>query len=403
MVIINAKIYTGLDCEIIENGFIEFSEKIEKIGKMSDYEGRGEAIDASGKYVFPGLIDSHTHLGMFEDSIGFEGDDGNEESDPITPQMRAIDAVNPRDKYFFEAKMAGITTVATGPGSANPISGQFCAMKTHGNVIDDMIIKSPVAMKFSFGENPKTVYHSKNQQPLTRMATASLIREYLKKALEYKEDIDNYKKDPEEYDRPEFDMKLDSLLPLFSGDLHVKAHAHRADDILTALRIAKEFNLKISIEHCTEGHLITENLKGIPCNLGPTLCDRSKPEMKNLTFDTYKILSENDILTSIITDHPVIPINYLTLCAALAVKNGMSEENAVKSITINPAKILGISDRVGSLEVGKDADIVIFSDHPFELTAKAEYVFIDGKDVFKYERNQAERDEATKTFNPLCG
>jgi len=277
--------------------------------------------------------------------------------------------------------MAGITTVATGPGSANPISGQFCAMKTHGNVIDDMIIKAPVAMKFSFGENPKTVYHSKNQQPLTRMATASLIRENLKKAIEYKEDIDNHKKEPEEYDKPEFDMKLDSLLPLLAGDIHIKAHAHRADDILTALRIAKEFNLKISIEHCTEGHLIPDNLIGIPCNLGPTLCDRSKPEMKNLTFDTYGVLSEKGIQTSIITDHPVIPINYLPLCAALAVKSGMSEEDAIKSITINPAVTLGISDRVGSLEVGKDADIVIFSQHPFELTAKAESIFINGEQI----------------------
>jgi len=383
MIIINAKIYTGLS--IIENGFIEFGEKITKIGNMSDYTPSGDVLDASGKYIFPGLIDAHTHLGMFEDSIGFEGDDGNEESDPVTPQLRAIDAINPRDKYFYEAKMAGITTVATGPGSANPISGQFCAMKTHGNVIDDMIIKAPVAMKLSFGENPKTVYHGKNQQPLTRMGTASLIREYLKKAVEYKEAIDEYKKDPEEYDKPEFDMKLDSLLPLLSGDIHIKAHAHRADDILTAVRIAKEFDLKITIEHCTEGHFIAENLKNIPCNLGPTLCDRSKPEMKNLTFDTYKILAENGIQTSIITDHPVIPINYLPLCAALAVKNGMSEDDAIKSITINPAKTLGISNRVGSLEVGKDADIVIWEKHPFELTAEAEYVFIDGKDITSHE------------------
>ena len=380
MIIINAKIYTGL--KIIENGFIEFDEKIIKMGDMADFkQNTSDILDAMGKYVFPGLIDAHTHLGMFEDSIGFEGDDGNEESDPVTPQMRAIDAVNPLDKYFYEAKMAGITTVATGPGSANPVSGQFCAMKTHGSVIDDMIIKAPVAMKLSFGENPKTVYHGKNQQPLTRMATASLIREYLKKAIDYKNDIDNHQKDPDEYDKPEFDIKLDSLLPLLAGDIHVKAHAHRADDILTALRIAREFNLKITIEHCTEGHLITENLKGIPCNLGPTLCDRSKPEMKNLTFDTYGVLAKKGILTSIITDHPVIPINYLPLCAALAVKNGMSEEDAIKSITINPAIILGVDDRVGSLEAGKDADIVVFSDHPFKLTAVAEHVFIDGKSI----------------------
>jgi imidazolonepropionase-like amidohydrolase len=384
MILINGKIYSFENDKIIENRYIKFNDKILEIGDMKDFKASNdEIIDVMGKYIFPGLIDGHTHLGMFEDSIGFEGDDGNEESDPITPQMRAIDAINPRDKYFFEARNAGITTIATGPGSANPISGQFCAIKTIGNMIDDMIIKAPIAMKFSFGENPKTVYHAKSQQPFTRMATASLIREYLQKAKDYKEAIEDYEKDPEEYEKPEFDAKLSSLIPLLNNEIHIKAHSHRADDILTAIRIAKEFDLKLTIEHCTEGQFIVDKLKdeNIPCFVGPTLCDRSKPEMKNLTFDTYKILSEKGVLTSIITDHPVIPINFLPLCAALAVKNGMSEMEALKAITINPAIALGISDRVGSLEIGKDADIVVFDMFPLELMAKAEMVFIDGENI----------------------
>jgi imidazolonepropionase-like amidohydrolase len=384
MILINGIIYSFEDDKIIENGYIKFDDKIIEIGDMKDFTSKNEeVIDVGGKYIFPGLIDGHTHLGMFEDSVGFEGDDGNEESDPITPQLRAIDAINPRDKYFFEARNAGITTVATGPGSANPISGQFCAIKTVGNIIDDMIIKAPLSMKLSFGENPKTVYHAKSQQPFTRMATASLIREYLQKAKEYKEAIEQYEKDPEEYDKPEFDAKLSSLIPLLNREIHIKAHSHRADDILTAIRIAKEFNLKLTIEHCTEGHFIADKLKdeNIPCFVGPTLCDRSKPEMKNLTFDTYKILSEKGVLTSIITDHPVIPINYLSLCAALAVKNGMNDYEALKAITINPAIALGIDDRVGSLKIGKDADIVVFDKLPLDFMSKAEMVYINGKNI----------------------
>ncbi len=382
MIIINAKIYTMESDTPIENGFIRFQNTISEIGSMNDYKASCEEVyDAEGCYVFPGLIDAHTHLGMFEDSMGFEGDDGNEESDPITPHLRAIDAINPNDRYFTEAKLAGITTVASGPGSANPISGQFCALKTHGTVIDDMIVKAPIAMKFSFGENPKTVYHGKNQQPITRMATAALIRETLKKAQEYAENIKLANENPDDYDKPDYDAKLESLLPVLSGELPVKAHAHRADDIATALRIANEFGLKMTVEHATEGHLIKEKLKDISCQLGPTLSDRSKPELRNMTFDTYHILAEQGTLVSIITDHPVIPINYLPLCAALAVKHGMSEEDALKALTINPAKALGLEGKIGSLKVGKDADIVVFDKFPLDLMAKAEAVFINGTKI----------------------
>lgn len=383
MIIINAKIYTMETQAPIELGYIRFCDKIEEIGSMNEYTPMAgeEVLDAKGKYVFPGLIDAHTHLGMFEDSLGFEGDDGNEESDPITPHLRAIDAINPNDRYFQEAKYAGITTVASGPGSANPISGQFCVLKTHGTVIDDMIVKAPAAMKFSFGENPKTVYHGKNQQPTTRMATAALIRETLKKAQEYAENIKKAEENPDDYEKPDYDSKLESLLPVLSGELPVKAHAHRADDIATAIRIAKEFRLNMTIEHTTEGHLIADKLKAesVYCMLGPTLSDRSKPELKNLTFDTYRVLSEQGTPVSIITDHPEIPIHFLPLCAALAVKYGMNEWEALKAITITPATALGLQDRIGSLKVGKDADIVIYDRHPLELMAKAETVFINGE------------------------
>ena len=385
MIIINAKIYTMESKDPIENGYIRFHNLIEEIGEMKDYKNDPQetVYDACGKYVFPGFIDAHTHLGMFEDSLGFEGDDGNEESDPITPHLRAIDAINPNDRYFTEARRAGVTSVATGPGSANPISGQFCAMKTYGSVIDDMIIKEPVAMKFSFGENPKTVYHGKNQQPVTRMATAALIREALKKAQEYAENIRQEKENPDDYEKPDYDSKLESLLPVLSGELPVKAHAHRADDIATAMRIAKEFNLNLTIEHATEGHLISEKLKenNLYCMLGPTLSDRSKPELSNLTFDTYRVLSEQGIPVSIITDHPEIPINFLPLCAALAVKYGMEEQKALEAITLTPAKALGISDKVGSLKVGKDADIVVFDRFPLDIMAKTVLVLINGNEV----------------------
>lgn len=384
MILKNAKIYTMENDEIIENGYIVFNEKIEEIGDMKDFSG-GDAVNLNGAYVFPGFIDAHTHLGMFEDSLGFEGEDGNEDSDPVTPHLRAIDAVNPMDNYFKEALKAGITAVGTGPGSANPISGSFTAMKTAGNIIDDMIIKESCAMKFAFGENPKTVYHGKDRQPVTRMATAALIREQLKKAVDYKKDLEDYEKNSEEYDKPEYDIKCHSLIPLLKGEVPMKAHAHRADDIMTAIRIAREFDLKITIEHATDGHLIADRLKkeGVICSLGPTLSDRSKPELKNMTFENYGILEKKGINVSIITDHPETPINFLPLCASLAVKYGMTEMGALKAITINPAVSLGIDKAVGSLKVGKDADIVVFDKMPLDIFSKTKYVFVNG--VKEYE------------------
>ncbi|MDP4110304.1 MAG: amidohydrolase, partial [Bacillota bacterium] len=303
-------------------------------------------------------------------------------TDPATPQLRAIDAVNPCDRSFCEALMAGVTTVLTGPGSANPIAGQFTAIKTYGRRIDDMVMRAPAAMKFSLGENPKNVYHEKNQTPATRMATAAIIRENLFKAAEYKKAKDRAAKDSE-CDAPDFDMKQESLLPLINGEVQAHFHAHRSDDIFTALRISKEFGLKPVIIHGTEGHLIADILKSenVPVITGPNLSFRAKPELKNMTFETPGILAKNGVLTAISTDHPETPLQYLMLCASLANRSGMEETDALKAVTINPAKIAGLDRRVGSIKKGKDADIVVYSGHPFDRNTEVTAVLIDGRRV----------------------
>jgi imidazolonepropionase-like amidohydrolase len=315
--------------------------------------------------------------------MGFEGDDGNEMTDPVTPQLRAIDGIYHMDRGFEEARKAGVTTVVTGPGSSNVIGGQFAALKTAGRRVEDMVIKEPVAMKVAFGENPKTVYNEKKQMPTTRMATAAILRENLKRAQEYAQQLDEYYKDSKNKDKPDYDIKMEALLKVLKKEIPIKAHAHRADDILTAIRVAKEFGLRITIEHCTEGHLIKDILveEGVSAIVGPLISERSKIELKNLSLKVPGILSEAGITVAIMTDHPVVPIQYLSLCAALAVKEGMDEELALKAITINAARIAGIDDRVGSIEPGKDADLVILDGHPFELKAKVVKTIINGKEV----------------------
>lgn len=386
----NARILT-MAGHVYENGYIFADQgKIIRLGEDNgetesiQAENKGcEIIDASGSYVLPGMIDAHCHIGLWEDSVGFEGDDGNEMTDPVTPQLRAIDGVYHSDRAFTEARENGITTVVTGPGSANVIGGQFAALKTYGRRIEEMILKEPVAMKVAFGENPKTIYHEKRQTPMTRMATAAILRESLMKADEYKKMLDDYKRDSEENDKPDYDIKLEALMRVLNREMPLKAHAHRADDILTAIRIAKEFNVGITIEHCTEGHLITDLLleDGISAIVGPLLTDRSKIELRNQSLKAPGILSKAGVKVAIMTDHPCTPIQYLPLCAAMVVREGMSEEDALKAITINAAEITGISDRVGSLEAGKDADIVIWDGHPLELKTRVKYTIINGKVV----------------------
>lgn len=366
-------------CILIDNG------KIIDVQKDIKAPAGAEIIDAEGLTVMPGIIDAHCHLGMWEDSMGYEGADGNEMTDPVTPNLRAIDALNPMDRYFKEAYEAGVTTVMTGPGSANAIGGQFAVIKTFGRRIDDMILKAPAALKIAFGENPKRLYGLKGKAPETRMATAALIRETLMKAKFYQEKKKIAENNPEKM--PEINMKLEAILPVLNKEIPLKAHAHRADDIFTALRIAKEFDVNITLDHVTEGHLIVEELKeeNVPVIVGPSFGVRSKIELKEKDFKTPGVLANAGLKVAIMTDHPVIPICNITMCAGYAVKYGMKEEDALKAITINPAEILGIADRVGSIEINKDADIVIFDGNPLEIGTSSKYVLVNGKVVFKRE------------------
>lgn len=382
MILIKNGIVLTMEGKNIENGEVLIKDgKIIKVGKDIKVNEEHKVIDANGGYIMPGIIDAHCHLGMWEDGVGFEGADGNEETEPITPQLRAIDAINPMDRSFVEAYENGITSVCTGPGSANVIAGTFAVIKTYGKRIDNMIVKDPAAMKIAFGENPKTVYNEKHQMPMTRMGTAALLRETLIKAKEYYEKKKFAAAEDEEM--PDIDFKYEALIPVLKGEIPLKAHAHRADDIFTAIRIAKEFKLKITLDHCTEGHLIADELakEGYPAIVGPTLSDRSKIELRNLSFETPKELCNSGIKIALMTDHPVIPLHHLPICAALAVKAGLPEIEALKAITINAAEILNVDDRMGSIKEGKDADIAIFDRHPLDIQAVAKYVLIDGKVV----------------------
>ena len=354
--------------------------KIVAVGKDLSADG-AEVIELAGKFVLPGLIDAHCHIGMWEDGMGEEGADGNEMTHPITPELRAVDGLNPFDPCFKEARDAGVTTVVTGPGSANVIGGQFAALKTFGRSIEEMTLRDPIAMKAATGENPKGVYAEKKVAPTTRMAIASLFRSTMTDAIEYQKGMEK------EEDKPDRDIAMDALLPVINRELTVKIHAHRADDILTGLRLAKEFNLKVTIDHCTEGYMITDVLKdrlieqGAGIIIGPLLSERSKIELKNLSFSAPRVLEEAGIPFAMMTDHPVIPIQYLPVQAGLAVREGLSEETALRSITRNAAEIVGISDRVGTLEAGKDADIAVFDGHPFDYRTHCVLTLINGKVV----------------------
>lgn len=384
MLIVNGTVHT-MDGVTIPNGYVAVSgSKIAKVGPMEECPAHweGETLDAMQGHIMPGFVDAHSHLGMFGDALGFEADDGNESTDPCTPHLRAIDAINPLDRCFAEARAAGVTTVLTGPGSANPISGQLAAVKTAGKWVDAMILKAPAAMKLALGENPKYVYNERHETPITRMATAAIIRENLAKAQEYRDKLDRAAADEEE-DKPDYDAKLEALLPVVRGELPVHIHAHRADDIATGIRIAKEFGLKCAIVHGTEAHLIPELLvqEGIPVITGPCLGDRSKPELVNMTIESPNVLNLFGVRAAICTDHPEVPVQHLPLCAAMAVKGGMTPEAALAAITIQAARILGVDDRVGSLTPGKDADLVITSGHPINLLSRVKAVFIEGKRV----------------------
>ena len=355
---------------LIENG---------KILAIGDGLSGDESLDAAGMQVWPGFIDAHSHIGLDGYGTGPEGRDYNELNDICSPQLRAIDGINPMDPSFEHARSGGVTTVCTGPGSANVLGGTFTAIKTFGRCVDRMIVKKEVAMKCAFGENPKRCYASKTDS--SRMTTAAILRETLYKAKQYAKKLEAAGDNPEK--QPAYDMKLEALLPVLRGEIPLKAHAHEADDIFTAIRVAEEFGVRLTLEHVTEGHLIVEELaeKGYPLAVGPTMTHASKVELRNKSWTTPGLLAKAGCPVSIITDNSVICQEHLPLCAGLAVKAGMDPFEALKAITINPAKHIGIADRVGSLEAGKDADLVLTDGCPFEISTKILYVLIDGKIV----------------------
>ncbi len=391
MLIINGKIYT-MEKALGENGYIENGyvrtngKYIEEVGPMSQLRSstrKEEVLDVSGAWVMPGIIEAHCHIGISEEKIGMIGDDCNEGTNPVTPSLRAIDAVNPMDAAFHDAIKAGITSVMVGPGSANVVGGQFLFMKTHGRCIDEMVVKNPAAMKVAFGENPKTCYGDKDEYPATRMGVAALLRKTLFEALQYKKDRENGSLE-------KVDFEMEPWLPVLRKEIPLKAHVHRADDILTAIRIAKEFDLCMTIDHGTESHLIVDEVKasGFPVIVGPDLTSRSKPEVQNMNFKTNRILQEHGVLFSIMTDHPVSMIQYLPLCAGLAVKQGLPMEEGLKAITINAAHICGVDDKLGSLREGKHADIAVFSGNPMEVFTETLYTIIDGDIIYDYRKEK---------------
>lgn len=386
LLIKNARLFTMnekndfIGCIVIEN------DKIKEVGDESLFTKYPDAtiIDAENKIVTPGLVDPHCHIGIMEEGIQFEGNDTNEMSSPITPELRGLDSVYVKDMAFEYTYKSGITTVNTGPGSANVIGGTFTAIKTFGETVDEMIIKEETCMKMALGENPKRVYGKGGKTPMTRMASAALMREWLFKAKEYHKKYNAWLNNETDAKEPAFDMKLHSLMRVFDGML-VKIHAHRADDIMTAIRVAKEFDLKVTIDHATEAYLIPEQIKESNVNLiiGPTLGMASKYELINKSFESAKILEDHDITFAIMTDHPVITLDTTLVQAALFVKEGLSEQKALEALTINAARLNGIENRVGSLEVGKDADIVIWDGPLFDIMTRPSKVIINGKVVYE--------------------
>lgn len=392
MTIINAKIET-MEGRVIESGFARIADgKFAEIGEMSAYApDGGEVIDAHGLTMYPGFIDAHCHIGMWEDSLCFEGEDGNEDTDPSTPQLRAIDSINPLDRCYTDAVQAGVTSVCTGVGSANPVGGSFLVMKTHGSKrVDKLVVQSPCAIKFALGENPKNTYNDRDETPVTRMAVAAIIREQLTKARRYRDDLEEYERlkgTDDEVSLPDYDAKCEALLPLFDKEHPLKAHfhVHRADDIFTAIRLAKEFSLDYVLIHCTDGAVIADELaEDSPAVIvGPLFGDRGKPELHNHEITTPAVLHKNGIRFAICTDHPETPIQYLPLTAALAVRGGLDRETALRAITITAAEIIGVDGRLGSIAAGKDADFSLFGGDPLDLRVTPKLVFVNGKEAFK--------------------
>ncbi|MBQ3008806.1 MAG: amidohydrolase [Oscillospiraceae bacterium] len=377
LLIKNGIVYNAVDPQPFKADILIGNGKIVKIEEFIPAGENVDVIDAEGMFVYPGFIDAHCHIGLDGYGIGYEGMDYNEMNDIVCPQMRGIDGIKAMDPAFAQAVEGGVTTVCTGPGSANVLGGTFVAIKTVGRRSDDMVVRDAVAMKCAFGENPKRVYRDKGNS--TRMSTSAKLREMLFKAREYAAKVDAAGDDIAK--RPPFDMKMEALVPVIKGEMPLKAHAHASDDIFNAIRIAKEFGVKMTLEHVTEGHLIVEELasEDYPLAVGPTLTSASKFELRNKSWTTPGVLARAGCKVSIITDSPVIPQQHLPHCAGLAVAAGMDPFAALQAITINPAKHIGIEDRVGSIEIGKDADILLTDGDPMEISTKILKVFINGE------------------------
>ncbi|MBM0067247.1 amidohydrolase [Alkalicoccobacillus gibsonii] len=377
---INATVWTGFEyieeAQLVING-----GKIEAIGRDVTIPSEAEIIDLSGKYVTPGLIDVHTHLGVHPEGLGIEGHDFNETSDASTPYVRSLDGISPQDKSFIEARKNGVTTVQILPGSANVIGGEIVAVKTIGHVVDEMVIKSPSGMKAALGENPKKVHGSKGKSAVTRMGVAGLLRKELMRAEDYQKSLENGTVTSR-------DLGLEQLAKVIRREIPLRVHAHRADDIATVLRIKNEFNIDVTIEHCTEGHLIVDHLANnpVPIAVGPTMSAKSKQELANKAWDTMVLFEERNIPFAMTTDHPVVTIDHLLTTVKTAVNHGLSEETALKAITSQAAVHIGLADQVGSLKEGLDADLVIWNDSPFQLMAKVEQTLINGETVYNREK-----------------
>ncbi len=386
MYIINGTIKTMTGPEIPQGVLRILDGKIAEVGSreqvpFSPAEGE-EVLDVPGALVMPGLMEAHCHMGITEEKKGMEGDDCNETVDPVTPWLRAIDAIHSMDAAFDDAVRAGITVAMIGPGSSNVVGGQFAVLKTRGRRVDDLIVKAPAAMKVAFGENPKVNYSGQNKSPSTRMAIAGMLRRELTEAKAYQKRKEAARREGQEFEE---DFTRECWLPVLNREIPLKAHVHRVDDIFTAIRIAREFNLRMTLDHCSEGHLIAEELakEGFPAIVGPDLASRNKIEVQNMAFKTAGVLNKAGVMTAVTTDHPVSLIQSLPLCAGLAVKSGLPLEEGYKAITLYPAMICGVADRLGSLETGKDGDVAIFTGNPMEIFTETLYTIIDGKIVYR--------------------
>ncbi|HIS02760.1 MAG TPA: amidohydrolase [Candidatus Pullichristensenella avicola] len=377
MLIVNAKVYTMRASEVFDPGYVRFENgKILGVGPMCQAPAQGgeETLDADGGYVFPGFIDAHTHIGICAESINVAAEFVNEMTDPNTAQLRAIDGFFPFDTAIPKAREAGVTTALICPGSANAFGGQIAAVKLDGTRVEDMILKAPVAMKMATGDNVRTTYGPLNKLPMTRMGVAAVMREAFQQTQDY-----IARKERGEH--PALNVRWEALAPVVKRELPIHVHAHRSDDIYTAMRVAREFGLELTVIHATDGAVTAADMAREHVNaiVGPTMYSSTKLETLNLNFKTPGIMARAGVKVALTTDHDVVPLAYLPICAALAVREGMDMYEALKAITINPAQIAHIDDRVGSLQAGKDADLSVFSGHPFELMTRARAVFVSGK------------------------